>query len=71
MIPEHIARADWYDGQLKELSVANINNSLLVEIGIVKRRDKEGVARYQIVFSMSYQVYLKAKCKLIFFFLSK
>jgi DNA-binding transcriptional LysR family regulator len=40
MIPEHVARSDWYEGQLKELSTENIAATLLVEMGMVKRRDK-------------------------------
>ena len=40
MMPEHVARSDWYEGQLKELSTEYINNTLLVEMGMVKRRDK-------------------------------
>ena len=40
MIPEHVARSEWYEGQLKELSTDHITNTLLVEMGMVKRRDK-------------------------------
>ncbi|HIF9445416.1 LysR family transcriptional regulator [Photobacterium damselae] len=40
LIPEHVARAEWYIDDLVELSTDNIFDSLWVEMGIVKRRDK-------------------------------
>ena len=40
LVPEHIADDEWGKGKLVELSCEHIPHSLLVEIGIVKRRDK-------------------------------
>ncbi|MEH6452596.1 MAG: LysR family transcriptional regulator [Psychromonas sp.] len=39
MIPEHIANSDWFEGKIKTLSTINIAHPLLVEMGMVKRRD--------------------------------
>lgn len=40
LVPEHIANDQWTTGKVIELSSKHIPHSLLVEIGIVKRRDK-------------------------------
>lgn len=40
LVPEHLANAEWYTNELVELSTKHISDSLLVEMGIVKRRDK-------------------------------
>jgi DNA-binding transcriptional LysR family regulator len=40
LIPEHIANDEWTTGKIIELSSKHIPHSLLVEMGIVKRRDK-------------------------------
>ncbi|UTV30652.1 LysR family transcriptional regulator [Photobacterium atrarenae] len=40
LIPEHVAREEWYADALVELSTEHIPDSVLVEMGVVKRRDK-------------------------------
>lgn len=40
LIPEHILNDEWIAGKVVELSTQHIPDSLLVEMGIVKRRDK-------------------------------
>ncbi|WP_064609446.1 LysR family transcriptional regulator [Photobacterium sp. J15] len=40
LVPEHVAKEDWYASELKELSTEHISEPLLVEMGVVKRRDK-------------------------------
>ncbi|MEZ9138709.1 MULTISPECIES: LysR family transcriptional regulator [unclassified Shewanella] len=40
LVPEHIADSSWYSGEIKELSCYHIPDSLLIEMGLVKRRDK-------------------------------
>jgi len=40
LVPEHVAKEEWYAGELKELSTEHIPDSLLVEMGVVKRKDK-------------------------------
>lgn len=40
LVPEHVAKEEWYVGELVELSTEHIPDSLLVEMGVVKRRDK-------------------------------
>lgn len=40
LVPEHVANAEWYTNELVQLSTKHIPDSLLVEMGIVKRRDK-------------------------------
>ncbi len=40
MVPEHVVNSSWYMDGLIELSAENIPGSLLVQMGIVKRRDK-------------------------------
>ena len=40
LVPEHVARNDWYSGLLTELSTRQISGSLNMEMGVVKRRDK-------------------------------
>ena len=40
LVPEHVANIHWYKGALTELSTKHITDPLLIEIGIVKRRDQ-------------------------------
>lgn len=40
LVPEHVVNADWYSGELVELSTEYIPDPLLVEMGVVNRRDK-------------------------------
>ncbi|WP_299570832.1 LysR family transcriptional regulator [uncultured Shewanella sp.] len=40
LVPEHIADSSWYSGEIKELSCYHIPDSILIEMGLVKRRDK-------------------------------
>ncbi|NKF50678.1 LysR family transcriptional regulator [Shewanella sp. WXL01] len=41
LVPEHVARSDWYiEHGLVELDTYHIPESLLIEVGVVKRRDK-------------------------------
>ncbi|WP_019615853.1 LysR family transcriptional regulator [Psychromonas ossibalaenae] len=40
LIPEHIANEQWYSEQITKLSARNITDSLLVEMGVVKRLDQ-------------------------------
>ncbi len=40
LVPEHIANEQWYSEQLIKLSTKNITDSLLVEMGVVKRLDQ-------------------------------
>ncbi|MGF1874524.1 LysR family transcriptional regulator [Photobacterium frigidiphilum] len=40
LVPEHVASAEWYTNDLVELSTKHIPDSLVVEMGVVKRRDK-------------------------------
>ncbi|GAB3534462.1 LysR family transcriptional regulator [Photobacterium alginatilyticum] len=40
LVPEHLAKEEWYVDELVELSTEHIADSLLVEMGVVKRRDK-------------------------------
>lgn len=40
LVPEHVAKDEWYANALVELSTEEITEPLMVEIGIVKRRDK-------------------------------
>ncbi len=40
LVPEHIANSEWYTGDIIELSTEYIPTPLLVEIGVVNRRDK-------------------------------
>jgi len=40
LVPEHLAKEEWYASELVELSAEHIPDSLLVEMGVVKRRDK-------------------------------
>ncbi|WP_028864020.1 LysR family transcriptional regulator [Psychromonas aquimarina] len=40
LVPEHIANEQWYSEQLTKLSTKNITDSLLVEMGVVKRLDQ-------------------------------
>jgi len=40
LVPEHIVNDEWNTGKLVELSTQHIPDSLIVEMGIVKRRDK-------------------------------
>ncbi|MGF1687567.1 LysR family transcriptional regulator [Photobacterium japonica] len=40
LVPEHVAKEQWYANDLVELSSEAIPDPLMVEIGIVKRRDK-------------------------------
>ncbi|PSW16379.1 LysR family transcriptional regulator [Photobacterium rosenbergii] len=44
LVPEHVAKEIWYVDELVELSCDEIPEPLLVEMGVVKRRDK-GVGR--------------------------
>ncbi|MCL1093811.1 LysR family transcriptional regulator [Shewanella kaireitica] len=41
LVPEHVAKTEWYSNELAELSTEYIPDPLLVEIGVVNRRDKE------------------------------
>ena len=41
LVPEHVAKSDWYIEDLKELSTEYITEPLLVEMGVVNRRDKQ------------------------------
>lgn len=40
LVPEHIAQSEWHKGQVVELSTEFITQSLLIEMGIVKRLDQ-------------------------------
>nr|WP_256717864.1 substrate-binding domain-containing protein [Shewanella sp. UCD-KL12] len=40
LVPEHVAKSNWYSGDIVELSTEYIPDPLLVEIGVVNRRDK-------------------------------
>ncbi|KLV05107.1 LysR family transcriptional regulator [Photobacterium aquae] len=40
LVPEHVAKEEWYVNDVVELSTEEIPDPLMVEIGIVKRRDK-------------------------------
>lgn len=40
LVPEHVANMHWYKGALTQLSAKHISEPLLIEIGIVKRRDQ-------------------------------
>ncbi|MGF1702160.1 LysR family transcriptional regulator [Photobacterium makurazakiensis] len=40
LVPEHVAKEEWYASELVELSTDDIPEPLWVEIGAVKRRDK-------------------------------
>lgn len=40
LVPEHVVRSEWYRGCLVELSAENIPQSVIIEVGLVKRRDK-------------------------------
>ncbi|MBV1841462.1 LysR family transcriptional regulator [Photobacterium ganghwense] len=40
LVPEHVIREDWYAPYLVELSTEAIPEPLMVEMGVVKRRDK-------------------------------
>ncbi|WP_299492173.1 LysR family transcriptional regulator [uncultured Shewanella sp.] len=40
LVPEHIINSQWYHTDVKELSTENIPNPLLVEMGVVNRRDR-------------------------------
>jgi DNA-binding transcriptional LysR family regulator len=40
LVPEHVANIHWYEGALVELSTAHITDPLLIEMGVVKRRDQ-------------------------------
>lgn len=42
IVPEHIAQSEWYQGQIKILSTRNVAHPLLIEMGLVKRRDMGG-----------------------------
>ncbi|MDN3680981.1 LysR family transcriptional regulator [Vibrio tapetis subsp. quintayensis] len=43
LVPEHVANDDWYADRLVQLSTKHIPNSLVVEMGLVKRCDsREG-----------------------------
>ncbi|PSU12812.1 LysR family transcriptional regulator [Photobacterium gaetbulicola] len=44
LVPEHVAQEEWYVDELVELSTEEIPEPLMVEMGVVKRRDK-GVGR--------------------------
>ncbi len=41
LVPEHVAKTEWYSNELALLSTEYIPDPLLVEIGVVNRRDKE------------------------------
>ncbi|MEZ9593424.1 LysR family transcriptional regulator [Shewanella sp. 10N.261.52.F9] len=41
LVPEHVAKSDWYIEDLSELSTEYITEPLLVEMGVVNRRDKQ------------------------------
>ncbi|KHT58071.1 LysR family transcriptional regulator [Photobacterium gaetbulicola] len=40
LVPEHVAQEEWYVDELVELSTEEIPEPLMVEMGVVKRRDK-------------------------------
>ncbi|KJY85716.1 LysR family transcriptional regulator [Pseudoalteromonas piscicida] len=40
LVPEHVVNTPWYMGELFELSTEHIPNPLVVEMGIVQRRDQ-------------------------------
>ncbi|BAJ00126.1 LysR family transcriptional regulator [Shewanella violacea] len=40
LVPEHVVNAEWYSGDVVELSTEYIPDPLLVEMGVVNRRDK-------------------------------
>ncbi len=40
LVPEHVAKSNWYSDDIVELSTEYIPDPLLVEIGVVNRRDK-------------------------------
>lgn len=40
LVPEHIVNSQWYTNDVVELSTENIPNPLLVEMGVVNRRDR-------------------------------
>ena len=40
LVPEHVAKEDWVASELAELSTEYISEPLMVEMGVVKRRDQ-------------------------------
>ncbi|MDD1780952.1 LysR family transcriptional regulator [Enterovibrio sp. ZSDZ35] len=40
IIPDHVANSSWYDGSLKIYPVSQLGQSVVMEVGLVKRRDK-------------------------------
>ncbi|WP_299797863.1 LysR family transcriptional regulator [uncultured Shewanella sp.] len=40
LVPDHLANSEWYTNQVIELSTENIPDPLMVEMGVVNRRDR-------------------------------
>ncbi len=40
LVPEHIAHSPWYRDSIRSLSTQNIPQSTIVEVGVIKRRDR-------------------------------
>ncbi|KXF81848.1 LysR family transcriptional regulator [Enterovibrio coralii] len=40
IVPEHIANSNWYEGRLKIYPARPLGQSVMLDIGVVKRRDK-------------------------------
>ncbi|KPZ70709.1 MULTISPECIES: LysR family transcriptional regulator [Shewanella] len=61
LVPEHIAGSQWYSGEIKELSTYHIPESLLIEMGLVKRRDKGAGNIMNWMFAELEAMFLEAK----------
>nr|WP_086937542.1 LysR family transcriptional regulator [Thaumasiovibrio occultus] len=40
-VPEHVANSNWYNAHLNAISSVNVPHSRVIEVGLIKRRDKE------------------------------
>ena len=61
LVPEHIADSQWYSGEIKELSTYHIPDSLLIEMGLVKRRDKGAGNIMNRMFAEVEKMFIEAK----------
>ncbi|WP_076536479.1 LysR family transcriptional regulator [Shewanella sp. UCD-KL21] len=61
LVPEHIAHSDWYTGEIIELSCYHISDSLTIEMGLVKRRDKGAGHIMNWMFGEVEKMFIEAK----------
>ncbi|MBR9727217.1 LysR family transcriptional regulator [Shewanella intestini] len=61
LVPEHIADSQWYSGEITELSCYHISDSLLIEMGLVKRRDKGAGNIMNWMFAEVNKMFIEAK----------